>query len=150
MGRTFAAAVKQEVVKAEAGDLLLAQYQYRSAVLEELVEAAQGRAKEYLLAFEGIDSLMAIVAGLIETLVITDHLRTIDPDRLDLSGGDEVSRVNFKVSPDPLVLDPGRVVRVAGDSIPEGLVLIEGLSHSFSFGENENSSAEINGRFIAL
>lgn len=149
-GKAFAAAVKDEVVKEEAGDLLFAQYQYRSAVLEELVEAAQGRAKEYLLAFEGIDRLMAIVAGLIETLVITDHLRTIEPDRLDLSGGGEVSRINVKVSPDPLVLDPGRVVRVAGDSIPEGLVLIEGLNHSFSFGENEDSSAEINGRFIAL
>lgn len=150
MNKTFAAAVKNEVVEEEAGDLLLSQYQYRSAVLEELVEAAQGRAKEYLLAFEGVDSLMAIVAGLIETLVITDHLRTIDPDRFDLSGGGEVSRVNVKISPDSLVLDPGRVVRAAGDSIPEGLVLIEGLNHSFSFKENEHSSAEINGRFVAL
>lgn len=148
--KTFGAAVKDEVVSKEAGDELLAQYQYRSAVLEEQVGAAEGRAKDYLLAFEAVDSLVAIVAGLIETLVITDRLRTIDPDRLDLSGSGEVSRVNVKVSPDPLVLDPGRVVRVAGDSVPEGLVLIENLNQSFSFGENADSSAEIKGRFVAL
>jgi len=149
-GKAFAAAIKDEVVDKEADDSLLARYQYLSAVLEEQVGAAKDRAKEYLLAFEAVDSLVAIVAGLIETLVITDSLRTIDPDRLDLSGGGEVSRVNVKVSPDPLVLDPGRVIRVAGDSVPEGLVLIDGLNHSFSFGENADSSVEIKGRFVAL
>jgi hypothetical protein len=150
IGNGFGAAVKEEVVDEEAGDLLLARYQYRCAVLEEQVGAGEGRAKEYLLAFEAVESLVAILAGLIETLVVTDSLQTIGPDRFDLSGGGEVSRVNVKVSPDPLVLDPSRVVRVAGDSVPEGLVLIEELNHSFSFGENTDSSAEIRGKFVAL
>lgn len=102
------------------------------------------------MAFEALDSLVAIVAGLIETLITAGGLRTIDPGRFDLSGGGEISRVNVKVSPDPLVLDPGRVIRVVGGSGPEGLILIEGLNHSFSFGENADSSAEIDGHFVAL
>ena len=95
IGRKFAGRVTDDAVTAAAGDFLLQRFQYRSAVLQQLVSEADGRARTCMDAFEGLNELLNVAAALVETTVVSAGLLSVQPMKLVLGAGREVRPAYF-------------------------------------------------------
>jgi hypothetical protein len=125
------------------------QYQYRMAILEEHVSSTDGAVLEYLRAFEEVDDLISIVAAFIQTLIVHGELVSASPERIDLGSGGEVVPVNLLIRPDLPRLNPGEVITVGGAPVPDGVVRIEELQHSWTRLDDPGSSKlQITGSFV--
>jgi hypothetical protein len=114
IGRTLAGRVADDAVTAAAGDFLLQRFQYRSAILEQLVSEADGRARTYMDAFEDLNELLNVAAALVETTVVSAGLFSVQPMQLVLGAGDELRPAYFvTLDADPF-LHPGSIFHLAG------------------------------------
>jgi hypothetical protein len=151
LGRRFAEAVEEDAVFEHAGDRVMAQYEYRMAVLEEHVASAAGSVLAYLRAFEDVDQLISIVAAFLQTVIVREQLVSVVPERIDLGEGGEVVPVDLLIRPDHPLLNPGEMMFVDGPPAPNGLVYPEGIQHSWGrLDDPEGSTAQIEGKFIPL
>ncbi len=139
LSKDFRAAVADDIVDREAGDLILARYRYRIAVLEEHVASASGRTLDYLRAFEEVDELITFVAGLMQTVLIDGGIAKITADRIDLGHGLDLIPADVLVRPDNPFLNPGEVVCIS-EQEPVGLLYADAVSHHWGRLDDPDSS----------
>lgn len=151
LGARFSAAVTEDAVVQHAGSRLMAQYEYRMAVLHEQVASSSERVLRYLRAFEAVDELITVVAAFMQTLIVSEQLVSVHPERIDLGQGDDVAPVSLLLRPGHPLLNPGEVISVQGPPPPDGIVYPKALKHSWGKLDDPGSSTtRIDGRFLFL
>jgi hypothetical protein len=132
LSRVFAARVTEEALTEAAGDYVLDRFQYRVATLLEVVTSAEGAVAEYLAAFEAVDEVVTVVAALLETLLTSDGLLTIEPYRMDLGAGTDLRPAELAVRGDDPFHNPGTLLFVQGpNQVLSGLVYPTAITHKW-------------------
>lgn len=151
MGREFAAKVEGEPVTEAVGELSMARFNYRRAVLQETVVSAEGAVAGYLAAFEAIDELITVVAALMGTIITSGGLFAVEPYRLDIGQGDDLRPVELAARGDNPFLSPGEILLVHGpDPAMTGLVYPQSITHTWGrSNEPENSKITVSGKITA-
>jgi hypothetical protein len=144
LNRDFRARTVEEVVDAESGELMMANYQYRQAVLAEMVGSCEGRVLEYLRSFEEVDELITLIATTIEVVIMQSELTRLEMRRLDLGMGLEARPFQGLADLTEGFLEPGVPVLVNAAGGIEGLVYPTTLTMSF------DGEARLQGKFFAL
>jgi hypothetical protein len=149
IGRTFAARVTDDAVTAAAGDFLLQRFQYRSAVLEQLVSEVDGPARAYMDAFEALNGLLNVAAALVETTVISAGLPSVQPLQLVLGAGGELRPAYFVTLDANPFLHPGSIVHLAGpDASVTGVVYTRAITFDWKrVGDDEVHKLIVRGDF---
>lgn len=130
--KEFAARVGDDEVTDAAGDYVLDRFQYRVATLREVVASAGGPVAEYLAAFEAVDEVITVVAALLETLLTSDGLPTVNPYRMALGAGTDLRPVELAVRGDDPFHNPGTLLFVQGpNQVLSGLVYPTALTHKW-------------------
>jgi cell fate (sporulation/competence/biofilm development) regulator YmcA (YheA/YmcA/DUF963 family) len=143
LNKEFRARTREEVVDAESGELMMANYQYRQAVLAEMVGSCEGRVLEYLRSFEEVDELITLIATTIEAVIMESKLTRLEMRRLDLGRGLEARPFQGLANLKESFLEPGTPVLVNAAGI-EGVVYPTTLTMSF------DGEARLQGKFFAL
>ena len=149
IGRDFAGRVTDDAVTAAAGDFLLPRFQYRSAILEQLVSEADGRAGTYMDAFEDLNKLLNVAGALVETTVVSAGLLSVQPMQLVLGAGRELRPAYFvTLDADPF-LHPGSIVYLAGpDASVTGFVYTRAITFDWKrVGDAEVQKLIVRGDF---
>jgi len=88
--------------------------------------------RDYWRAFDAVDQLITIVAGVMETLVVYDGLLAVEPYRLAIDGGTELRRVDFAVRGDDPFHNPGQVLLMDGPTAAlTGVVYPTAITHKW-------------------
>jgi hypothetical protein len=150
LGRQFVTRVSDDAVDDGAGAYSLARYQYRDAVLAEIVTQAQGSVAEYLQAFEAADELITIVAAFLETVITTDQLLEVEPYRMAVGAGADVRSVDLAVRGDDPMLNPGETLLVRGPhELLTGIVYPTAITHHWGrLDDPGGSRMAIGGRLV--
>jgi cell fate (sporulation/competence/biofilm development) regulator YmcA (YheA/YmcA/DUF963 family) len=143
LNKEFRTRTREEVVDAESGELMMANYQYRQAVLAEMVGSCEGRVLEYLRSFEEADELITLIATTIEAVIMESKLTRLEMRRLDLGRGLEARPFQGLANLKEGFLEPGTPVLVNAAGI-EGVVYPTTLTMSF------DGEARLQGKFFAL
>jgi hypothetical protein len=149
IGRTFAEKVTDDAVTAAVGDFLLQRFQYRSAILEQLVSEVDGRARAYMDAFEALNELLNVAVALVETTIISAGLLSVQPMQLVLGTGGELRPAYFvTLDADPF-LRPGSIVHLAGpDASVTGFVYTRAITFDWKrVGDDEVHKLIVRGDF---
>jgi len=132
LSKEFAARVGEDEVTEAAGHYVLDRFQFRVATLRELVASADGAVAEYLVAFEAIDEVITFVASLLETLLTSEGLLTVEPYRMALGAGIDLRAVELATRGDAPLHNPGTLLFVKGpDQILSGLVHPTAITHKW-------------------
>jgi hypothetical protein len=132
LGKEFAARLSDEAITAAAGHLLLSEFRYRKSVLCEVVASAEGAASEYLTAFQAVDELITFVASLVETLLTSDGLLTVQPYRMDVGSGVDLRPVELAIFGGAPHHPPGAILMVQAPSpVLSGLVYPTAITHKW-------------------
>lgn len=115
--RQFDEQADSAVIDAQAGPLLMRQFQYRQAALATARDSLTGPARTYVDAFYAIDRLIDQAATVISERAVYAHPVTV-PDTADVSwqrtDTELVARAQFAEGASPFIT-PGRVLVYAGD-----------------------------------
>jgi hypothetical protein len=148
--RKLSERTKDQSLDEEAGDYLLARYQRREAVLEEVVTGTHGRVAEYLRAFEAIDELITVVAAVVDASVTSDGLLGVHPYRMDVGAGDDLRAVELAVVGDSPMHNPGEVLVVEGPHPAlSGVVYPIAITHRWGRSDDPSSSRMIVSGYLA-
>jgi hypothetical protein len=110
LAKEFRVLVRDDVVEEAAGALSLTRFQYRTAVLEEIVQRSDKVAATYLRAFEDLNELLTVVAAFMETLIARGDLLAVEPHRLALGAGSDLRPINFVIKGGDPMLQPGETL----------------------------------------
>jgi hypothetical protein len=151
LGKRYAEMVRDEEVDRLAGDGLFARFEYRMAVLEEVVADSSGLSLEYLRSFEEVDQLITVVASFIQRLIIDTSLETLVPARFDLGDAPELIPVDLLVPSLGGFIEPGEVALVEPPRGQAGLVLPQKINFSLQdLSGGRPLEAQLVGYFVPL
>lgn len=134
----------EDVVEAESGDLMMANYQYRQAVLAEMVGSCEGRVLEYLRSFEEVDELITLIATTMEVVIMESRLTRLELRRLDLGPGLESRPFLGLADLTEGFLEPGEPLFVTAAGGTQGVAYPTTLNMSF------NGEARLEGKFFTV
>lgn len=140
LGQTFERDVRDEIVDEEAGSRSQARFEYRMARLEELVASTDGNVRQYLDAFESVHDLVTVIAGLIESLVVSDGLEPLSPYRMDVGAGDDLRPVTLAAEAGNPFINCGQALFIpALEGTAECFVYPRSVSTNISFGDRQST-----------
>lgn len=144
LNKEFRARTLEEVVHAESGELMIANYRYRRAVLTEMVGSCEGRVLEYLRSFEEVDELITLIATTIEVVIMESKLTRLEMRRLDLGLGLEARPFQGLADLTEGFLEPGTPILATAAGGIEGVAYPTTLTISF------DGEARLEGKFFPL